>query len=141
MMKTNQATAEYFTAFHAGMEAFETQDGFQEALDANPFAAGTKQYDAFIAGVRLVTSRPNSTTKPNWPNSMMISWTPSWSISRKLRNMKIRITKQIEFRTQKGQIVGILLPDDVVEATADMDHYWVTAWGGVYKHEAELVQE
>ena len=52
MMKTNQATAEYFTAFHAGMEAFETQDGFQEALDANPFAAGTKQYDAFIAGVR-----------------------------------------------------------------------------------------
>ena len=55
--------------------------------------------------------------------------------------MKIRITKQIEFRTQKGQIVGILLPDDVVEATADMDHYWVTAWGGVYKHEAELVQE
>jgi hypothetical protein len=56
--------------------------------------------------------------------------------------MKIRITKEVTFKdwTGTGAILRVYKVGDIIEATADGGHYWITSMGGIYKNEAELVE-
>ncbi len=51
----------------------------------------------------------------------------------------VRFVEEVTFRDCKGNVLKVYAVDDIVQATADMGHYWVTAWGGIYKTEAVLV--
>ena len=55
-------------------------------------------------------------------------------------NMKIRLTKDVTFKDWNGDIVKAYKAGDILEASADGGHYWVTALGGIYKSEAELIE-
>jgi hypothetical protein len=51
----------------------------------------------------------------------------------------IRITKVVTFYDSEGTVVKSYSPGDVVKATADAGHYFVTSMGGIYTHEAVRV--
>ncbi len=51
----------------------------------------------------------------------------------------IVITKQVTFRDGEGAIIRDFSVGDVVTATADTGHYFVTSMGGIYHDEARIV--
>lgn len=53
----------------------------------------------------------------------------------------IRFTTQVEFSDWNENILKVFEIGDTVTATADAGHYFITSWGGVYKEEAERVEE
>lgn len=55
--------------------------------------------------------------------------------------MQIRITKEVVFEDWEGTIFKVYKVGDIIKATADAGHYWVTFLGGIYKDEAELVED
>ena len=51
----------------------------------------------------------------------------------------IVFTKQVTFRDSEGTILRDYSVGDVVQATADTGHYYVTPMGGIYHDEARIV--
>jgi hypothetical protein len=54
--------------------------------------------------------------------------------------MKIKITKKVVFRDMYETVLVTYEVGDIVEATADAGHYFVTPMGGIYKDEAEIYE-
>ena len=52
---------------------------------------------------------------------------------------QIRIIKQVKFSDCCGQVCKTYEVGDVLEATADTGHYFVTTMGGIYYEEAVRV--
>jgi hypothetical protein len=57
------------------------------------------------------------------------------------RSFQIRIIYPIVFRDQSGNALRTINAGEVLEATADTGHYYVTSIGGIYYDEAEIVNE
>lgn len=55
-------------------------------------------------------------------------------------HFKIRITKLVTFRDRAGHVLKEYQPGELLNATADAGHYFVTSMGGIYKTEAELAE-
>ena len=53
----------------------------------------------------------------------------------------IRATKELRWSDNTGAVIKIHPVGTILKASADAGHYWVTPMGGVYKDEAETVDE
>lgn len=56
-------------------------------------------------------------------------------------SFQIRIVHPIVFRDQSGNALRTINAGEVLEATADTGHYYVTTMGGIYYDEAEVVDK
>jgi hypothetical protein len=52
--------------------------------------------------------------------------------------MNIKFTKQVVFKDWNGKVLKVYEIGQIINATCDAGHYWVTNMGGIYKDEATL---
>lgn len=57
----------------------------------------------------------------------------------KIEPFDIRFIKQVVFRDIHGAVTRTYEVGDVIQATADARHYFVTGYGGIFKDEAVRV--
>lgn len=61
-------------------------------------------------------------------------------MNQEIKYFKIRFTKEVTFRDSEGTTIAAFDVGDVIQASCDTGHYFVTPIGGIYHTEAEKVE-
>jgi len=56
------------------------------------------------------------------------------------RYFNIRFTKQVVFKDNRGNITHVFEIGDILQASHDTGHYYITGVGGIYHDEAEVAE-